>query len=51
MKLGEYKGKAGAYAIQGVAGKFISNINGCYYSVMGLSLNNVYLALKSLKLI
>ena len=30
--------KAGAYAIQGFFGKYISHINGDYYNVMGLPL-------------
>jgi septum formation protein len=33
---GEYKDKAGAYAIQGRAMIFIDKINGCYYNVVGL---------------
>lgn len=35
---GEPEGKAGAYAIQGMAAKFINNINGSYSGVMGLPL-------------
>ena len=35
---GEPLGKAGAYAIQGVAAQFIKNIKGSYSSIMGLPL-------------
>lgn len=33
--------KAGAYGIQGKAGVFVENINGCYYNVVGLPLNKL----------
>jgi septum formation protein len=33
---GEPRGKAGAYAIQGLAGTFIKRIEGSYSGVMGL---------------
>ena len=32
----EWQGKAGAYAIQGLASRFIKNINGSYSNVVGL---------------
>ncbi len=38
---GEWKGKAGAYAIQGRAAAFVKRINGCYFSVVGLPLQTV----------
>lgn len=37
----KYLDKAGAYGIQSSIGKFIKNINGCFFSVMGLPLNDV----------
>jgi septum formation protein len=38
---GEPFGKAGAYAIQGIAGRFIPRIDGCYFNVVGLPLARV----------
>jgi septum formation protein len=38
VKTGEPLDKAGAYAIQGVGGQFIVNLNGSYSGVMGLPL-------------
>jgi septum formation protein len=39
---GEPMDKAGAYAVQGAASKFIPRIEGCYYNVMGLPVALVY---------
>jgi septum formation protein len=39
---GEPTDKAGAYAIQGLASKFVDRIEGCYFNVMGLPLSLVY---------
>jgi len=39
---GEPMDKAGAYAVQGAASKFIPRIEGCYYNVMGLPVSLVY---------
>ena len=38
--------KAGAYAIQGIGSKFINKIDGDYYSIMGLPINEIYKRLK-----
>ncbi|HVT62084.1 MAG TPA: nucleoside triphosphate pyrophosphatase [Legionellaceae bacterium] len=38
---GNYKDKSGGYGIQSYIGQFISHIDGCFYSVMGLPLNTV----------
>jgi len=43
---GEPYDKAGAYAIQGLASKFISGIDGCYYNVVGLPVSLVCRHLK-----
>ena len=46
---GEPMDKAGAYAIQGLASKFIERVDGCYFNVIGLPLSQVYRYLKSLE--
>jgi septum formation protein len=45
---GEPMDKAGAYAIQGLASKFVDSIEGCYFNVMGLPLALVYRHWKAL---
>jgi septum formation protein len=44
---GEPADKAGAYAIQGLAAKFVERIDGCYFNVMGLPVALVYRHLKA----
>jgi septum formation protein len=41
-------GKAGGYAIQERAGRFIPKIEGCYFNIVGLPLARVYELLKEL---
>ena len=43
---GEPMDKAGAYAIQGLASKFVVRIDGCFFNVMGLPIALVYKNLK-----
>lgn len=45
---GEPMDKAGAYAIQGLASKFIDHIEGCYFNVVGLPVALVYRHLKTM---
>ena len=40
--------KAGAYAIQGLAGRFIPRVEGCYFNVVGLPLSRALSELHSL---
>jgi len=44
---GEPVDKAGAYAIQGLASKFITGIDGCYFNVVGLPVPLLYRHLNS----
>jgi septum formation protein len=48
VRSGEPKDKAGAYAIQGLASKFIGSVNGCFQNVVGLPVSLVYRHLKNI---
>ena len=45
---GEPMDKAGAYAIQGLAARYIERIDGCYFNVVGLPVSLVYRTLNSI---
>lgn len=45
---GEPFDKAGAYGIQGLGGRFIDRIHGCYFNVMGLPISRVWSMLRRL---
>ena len=46
LKTGEPQDKAGAYAIQGFAARFVERVEGCYFNVVGLPVSLVYQMLK-----
>ena len=48
LATGEPFDKAGAYAMQGHAGRYIPRIEGCYFNVVGLPLARVVAALREL---
>lgn len=48
---GEPMDKAGAYAIQGLASKFVKQVHGCYFNVVGLPVSLVYQYAKKIGLI
>ncbi len=44
---GEPRDKAGAYAIQGMASRWVERIEGCYFNVVGLPVPRVYRMLRA----
>ena len=48
LNSGEWRGKAGGYAIQGLASAFIPAINGSYSNVVGLPLTETVACLEGL---
>ena len=46
---GEPMDKAGAYAIQGMASRWVERIDGCYFNVVGLPVPRVYRMLRKLE--
>jgi len=48
LMTGEPYHKAGAYAIQGIAGRYVTRIEGCYFNVVGLPLARLWSLLREL---
>lgn len=46
LQTGESFGKAGAYAVQGYAARFIAGLEGDYFNVVGLPVRRLYTTLK-----
>ena len=49
VETGEPIDKAGAYAIQGMASRWVERIDGCYFNVVGLPVPRLYRMLRALK--
>jgi septum formation protein len=47
IQSGEPFDKAGAYGIQGIAGRFATRIEGCYFNVLGLPLSRLWTTLQA----
>lgn len=48
ISTGEPFDKAGAYAVQGRGGRFVTRIEGCYFNVVGLPLARLYRLLREM---
>jgi septum formation protein len=48
VRTGEPLGKAGAYGIQGFAGRYIPKVEGCYFNIVGLPTATLYKLLREL---
>jgi septum formation protein len=46
ISTGEPFDKAGAYGIQGIGGRYVERVEGCYFNVMGLPLSRLWRALR-----
>ena len=49
VETGEPMDKAGAYAIQGMASRWVERIDGCYFNVVGLPVQRLYRMLLALE--
>jgi nucleoside triphosphate pyrophosphatase len=51
IQTGEPMDKAGAYAIQGLASRWVERIDGCYFNVVGLPVPRVYRMIRDLAVV
>lgn len=49
IRSGEPFDKAGGYGIQGLGARFVQEVRGCYFNVVGLPLGAIWQAIKSLR--
>lgn len=49
IETGESMDKAGSYAIQGIASRWVERIDGCYFNVVGLPVPRVYRMLRAVE--
>jgi septum formation protein len=46
ISTGEWSDKAGAYGIQGVGGRYVTRIEGCYFNVVGMPIGRLWSLLR-----
>ncbi|HYL45444.1 MAG TPA: Maf family protein [Candidatus Limnocylindrales bacterium] len=46
LATGEWADKAGAYGIQGVGGRYVTRIEGCYFNVVGMPIGRLWILLR-----
>jgi len=46
ISTGEWSDKAGAYGIQGVGGRYVTRIEGCYFNVVGMPIGRLWILLR-----
>ena len=46
ISTGEWADKAGAYGIQGVGGRYVTRIDGCYFNVVGMPIGRLWILLR-----
>lgn len=49
IETGEWKGRAGAYAVQGKGAALVESVNGCFTNVIGISMPSLFRMLKGLE--